>query len=86
MTEVGKFPQQIQRLKRVHNAICDLLLSKGTPTIRTLARSADDADADPPDPIEKCLSEAEKLVREGKVMAAMEKENQCIKLIADSQP
>lgn len=86
MTASGKFSQQVQRLRSVHNSICDLLLSKGAPVVRTLARNADDADTDPPDPIEKCLSEAEKLVREGKVMAAMEKENQCIKLIADSQP
>lgn len=35
-----------------------------------------------PDPIEKCLGEAEALLAEGRVMAAIEKENECLRLIA----
>ena len=83
----SKFVEYISRLQNVQKAIREMLLKKGPPVVAANIFSQGDQDApDKPDPIERCLKEAEKLVNEGKVMAAIEKQNECEKLIANSQP
>lgn len=81
-----KFEEQIARLQKVQKAISELLLKRGPPALTANILSVAQDGTDEPDPIEKCLNEAEKLVSEGKVMAAIEKQAECEKLIGRSQP
>ncbi len=75
-TKEKTFSDQISRLMKVQKAINEFLLKKGPPAVAPRTTEAED-------PIEKCLKEAEKLVREGKIFSAIEKQNQCEKLIAE---
>lgn len=80
--EVAKFREYVSRLQKVQIAVNELLIKRGPGAgEQTFFESADTRD-----PIEKCLAEAEKLVNEGKVMAAMQKQAECEKLIGRSTP